>query len=133
MNWVGLCNVEEKFIFAIGGRLSGWSQYCEPQKSVECHELAKNTWTEIPDLNVPRAGLSSCYLEEYIYAFCGMKENRQRLSSLERLRIVTVSPRLNTVPEWELIEPRDKTFVPRSNPVVLAWNLTSIAILGGIG
>ena len=104
-----------------------------PQKYVESFELAKNRWSEMPELNVPRAGLSSCYLGDQIYAFAGMKENRKRLNSIERLRVVAVKPSLIVVPKWELIQPpKDKDFIPRSNPVIVAWNLTSIAILGGI-
>ena len=103
LNWVGLCNVEEKFIFAIGGRLPGWDQYCMPQKYVESFDLARNKWSEMPELNVPRAGLSSCHLGDHIYAFAGMKKKRKRLNSIERLRVVSVQPSLIVVPEWELI------------------------------
>ena len=68
--------------------MPGWDQYCLPQKYVESFDLASKRWTEMPELNEPRAGLSSCYLGEHVYAFCGMRQNRERLNSIERLRVV---------------------------------------------
>ena len=57
----------------------------------------------MPELNIGRAGVSNCLLAEHVYVFCGMTENRKRLCSIERLRIVAYEPIINTVTAWELI------------------------------
>ena len=87
----------------------------------------------MPSLVEARAGASGCSLPGYIYIFCGMKENRIRLNSIERLRIIVDDePKLIVDREWQLIQSNLENLTPRSNPVVVPLNDIKIAILGGL-
>ena len=87
----------------------------------------------MPSLVEARAGASGCSLPGYIYIFCGMKEDRNRLNSIERLRIIAVDkPKLIVDREWQLIQLKLENLTPRSNPVIVPLNDTKIAILGGL-
>ena len=101
--WSSLINYQDKEIFVLGGRSGG--RYAAPKSLVENYNVATNRWsTETPSLQEARAGASGCSLPDYIYIFCGMKEQRIRLNSIERLRILTLEkPRMFVDPEWQLI------------------------------
>ena len=87
----------------------------------------------MPSLVEARAGASGCSLPGYIYIFCGMKEDRNRLNSIERLRIIAVDkPKLIVDREWQLIQLKLENLVARSNPVIVPMSNTKIAILGGL-
>ena len=86
----------------------------------------------MPSLKVARAGASSCHLSDNVYVFCGMIGNRIRLNSIERLRVITLKPKLQVEVEWELIQMKEEMLFPRSNPSVLPFNSSKIAILGGL-
>ena len=87
----------------------------------------------MPSLVEARAGASGCSLPGYIYIFCGMKENRHRLNSIERLRIIAVGkPKLIVENEWQLIQLKLENLAARSNPVIVPMSNTKIAILGGL-
>lgn len=122
----------DKEIFVIGGRSGG--RYAAPDRVVENYTVATNTWsTEMPSLVEARAGASGCSMPGYIYIFCGMKEQRNRLNSIERLRIIAVDkPKLIVDREWQLIQLKPENLAARSNPVIVPMNSTKIAILGGL-
>ena len=87
----------------------------------------------MPSLVEARAGASGCSLPGYIYIFCGMKEDRNRLNSIERLRIIAVDkPKLIVDREWQLIQLKLENLAARSNPVIVPMSNTKIAILGGL-
>ena len=71
----------------IGGRYIG--RDIPPERIVEYFTISTNTWSfDVPSLVEARAGASGCRLPGYIYIFCGMKEDRIRLNSIERLQII---------------------------------------------
>ena len=87
----------------------------------------------MPSLVEARAGASGCSMPGYIYIFCGMKEQRNRLNSIERLRIIAVDkPKLIVDQEWQLIQLKPENLAARSNPVIVPMSNTKIAILGGL-
>ena len=116
----------------IGGRAG--DRNSAPYRIVESYTIASNTWSnEMPSLVEARAGAGGCRLPGYIYIFCGMKENRIRLNSIERLRIIADDrPKLIVDREWQLIQLKLENLAPRSNPVIVPMNDTKIAILGGL-
>ena len=62
-----------------------------------------------------------------------MRENRNRLNSIERLRIIADDkPKLIVDREWQLIQLKPENLAARSNPVIVPMNATKIAILGGL-
>ena len=132
LEWPTLINYRDKDIFVIGGR-SG-DRNSAPYRIVENYTIASNTWSnEMPSLIEARAGAGGCRLPGYIYIFCGMKEQRNRLNSIERLRIIAVDkPKLIVDREWQLIQLKPENLAARSNPVIVPMNSTKIAILGGL-
>lgn len=88
----------------------------------------------MPSLVEARAGASGCSLPGYIYVFCGMKEDRIRLNSIEQLQIFADDkPKLFVDREWQLIQLKPENLSARSEPVIVPMNDTKIAILGGTG
>ena len=86
----------------IGGRTG--DRKSAPSESVESHSLDLSKWTIMPSLIVPRAGASSCYVSDHVYIFCGLKQDRIRLNSIERIRSIAIGPtRLQTDTDWQLI------------------------------
>ena len=131
-NWPTLINYQDKDIFVVGGRTG--DRDAAPDRIVENYTVATNMWSnEMPSLVDARAGASGCSLPGHIYIFCGMKENRIRLNSIERLRIIANDrPKLFVDREWQLIQLKLENLTPRSNPVIVPLNNTKIAILGGL-
>ena len=130
LSWSSLCNYLDKIIFVMGGRCGG--RYSPPETTVESYNLRLDTWMEMPSLKVARAGASSCQLASHVYIFCGMKEKRIRLNSVERLRVIALEPRLLVEDSWQLIQLKEEMLASRSNPSVLPFNNSQIAILGGL-
>ena len=130
--WPSLVNYHDKIIFVIGGRCGG--RFAAPKNTVESYDLGKGAWRDsMPSLVEARAGASGCSLPNYVYIFCGMKENRKRLNSIERLRIITLErPSQQLEERWELIQLKIEILPARSNPVIVPMNSTKIAILGGL-
>ena len=88
--WPSLVNYNDKIIFVIGGRMGG--RFAAPKNTVESYDLGKGMWRDsMPVLNEARAGASGCSMPNYVYIFCGMREHRKRLNSIERLRIITLN------------------------------------------
>ena len=133
LSWPSLINYRDKEIFVIGGRSSGLSKSA-PVHTVENYTVATNTWSnETPSLVEARAGASGCSMPGYIYIFCGMKEDRIRLNSIERLRIIADDkPKLFVDRDWQLIQLKPESLAARSNPIIVPMNATKIAILGGL-
>ena len=75
-------------------------------KTVDCYNETEDSWSTRPELNTSRCGASALNLGHYVYVFCGMTDNRQRLSSFERLDLDKLS-RAKVAqtedPTWEIV------------------------------
>ena len=63
LRFISICSVPENFVLSIGGQGSS--------ATVECHDVAANTWNNFYSLNEGRSSSSSCLIANKIYVFCG--------------------------------------------------------------
>ena len=69
-------NYRECKLIITGGRSpAGDREY----KSVDMYDIAKNTWTSGPDMNVTRIMHNTCQLGDSVYAFGGIKNANMEL------------------------------------------------------
>lgn len=68
--------------------------------SVERYDSLKDSWEELPRLNVGRYRHASCATANSVYVFCGQNRNAEKISSIEVLR---TDQEDSVGAEWRLI------------------------------
>ena len=111
--YLSLTNYNDKFVFLAGGLYSGVSS-----SVVEYYSIEKNLWYSAPNLNQKRHSHYSCQLGDKIYVFGGRVDDKNWLNSVEILD-ATALIRGERV-SWTLIQPSQKSFTPRTRPLVTA-------------
>lgn len=100
-----------------------------PLSAVSCFNMAKNTWSgKLPPLIQARGSPSACYLDAYIFVFCGW-DGGKILNSIEKIHQSHLKPKCQT--NWQLIDFPINNFPAREVPAVAPLNNTEIVILGG--
>ena len=88
--------------------------------SCEKYDIDTNTWKFLPELNIKRCGLSSCIMNEWIYA--GFGWNNNPLNTIERIN-------MEKIMKWEII--KCKNIEPIQVPGMIPISDTEILIFGG--
>ena len=88
--------------------------------SCEKYDIDTNTWKFLPELNIKRCGLSSCIMNEWIYA--GFGWNNNPLNTIEGIN-------MEKIMKWEII--KCKNIEPIQVPGMIPISDTEILIFGG--
>ena len=96
--------------------------------SCERYCIRTDQWFTAPDLNVARAGHSSCAQGRFLFVFCGCNDTG-KLNSIEQLD--TEADTSGSATQWNLISVSPDVFSGRINPLVVPINATEILIMGG--
>ena len=86
----------------------------------------------MPDLQIARAGASSCCLSGFIYIFGGRISNVDFTNKIERLNLSHLHDQATSNNAWELFEPSESEVLPRSNSAMVSFSDTEFIILGGL-
>ena len=78
----GLIPFKDSFIFVSGG--NDPMSYAE-KASVDCYDIANQSWLQAPEMNTARRSHSGCSLGDSVYTFCGYNKTDEWLNSIERL------------------------------------------------
>ena len=79
---LSLCNYKNQSVLAIGGTIGNTCS-----DAVARHDLAEDSWSEMPTLNVARSQASSCVLGHRAYVFGGCGDGDSYLNSIEFLKL----------------------------------------------
>jgi len=121
-------NVNDKFVFLIGGLLYPTNQALA---TVSRYEIATNSWSKGPQLNIARCNSSACFLGGNIYVFGGQNRQYQMTNSIEKLRVASLNSVGGKATVWILIKPARAALLPRASPAFYPINSNEIVILGG--
>ena len=76
--------LKDKYIFVVAGTGFLWSKFYE---DVYCYDIAKDKWTELPELNKARCQHNSCVMDNSLYVCGGKNEDARDEASIERLTL----------------------------------------------
>ena len=120
---LSLCNYKNQSVLAIGGTLD---DTCS--STVARHDLAEDSWSEMPSLNVARSQASSCILGRRVYVFGGCGDGESYLNSIEYLKLSSRQDESQGL-AWMIVSLEMVT--PRINPVLCPLNERQIVLIGG--
>ena len=132
-NFFTLCKVSNRMAFLIGGVCSTKEINNNGIWPALRYNVDNDEWHEFAAPVVPRFNCSSCFVNGYIYLFCGEHTNDSDtgyMNSIEKLRINEQS---QDQEEWQLIPDVNfpARFTVRSKPLVCQISRDEIVILGG--
>ena len=79
---LSLCNYKNQSVLAIGGTIDNTCS-----NAVWRHDLAEDSWSEMPTLNVARSQASSCVVGHRAYVFGGCGSADSYFNSIEYLKL----------------------------------------------
>ena len=130
-NFFTMCKVSNRTVFLIGGVCLATEINDNGIWPTLRYNVDNDEWHEFAAPVVPRFNCSSCFVNGYIYLFCGERNNCSGfMNSIEKLRINEQS---QDQEEWQLIPDVNfpARFTVRSRPLVCQINHDEIVILGG--